>query len=366
MLLLRLIFAPVAKKVFRLLYVNLLVLILLTVVVELVFGDWLKKGDGLEHLAIPRSRHVVFDPSTLYDNGGKEITYLRDKYGLRGNCHIKPEDIDVLTIGGSTTDQRYIDENATWQVHLANELANMGFQLCIGNAGLDGHSTYGHHIIMFDWLLEIDNLRPEYILFYVGLNDFYSDVENQYDLTFRKTLWQQASQNSVIFKLTKRLLGARTGNELGHGGANLNALTYTVNGLLTAGQRDSIILPKIEEYRKRLDLLASQSYMIGAKPVFISQPSFHYKWMDSTLVGIEQTETKQGFVYNGVDFYHMLQMMNSTIEEVCLERGCSYIDLTSESIFTKEDYYDLMHMTPSGTEKLGKVIASKWLPTSED
>ena len=39
--------------------------------------------------------------------------YKRDNYGLRGDYN-KISDIEIAAIGGSTTDERWIDDKLTW------------------------------------------------------------------------------------------------------------------------------------------------------------------------------------------------------------------------------------------------------------
>ena len=110
--------------------------------------------------------------------------YKRDNYGLRGE-YSNLEDIDVLCIGGSTTDQRYVTLESTFQSILETNLKkvdpNFGF---IVNAGVDGHSTWGHLFSFEKWFPLIPNLRPKYVLLYVGVND--APFEQIYNPRFRK------------------------------------------------------------------------------------------------------------------------------------------------------------------------------------
>ena len=46
-------------------------------------------------------------------NAGKVITYKRDPHGLRGAYRGNPAVIDVLVMGGSTTDERFLHNRET-------------------------------------------------------------------------------------------------------------------------------------------------------------------------------------------------------------------------------------------------------------
>ena len=63
-------------------------------------------------LNIVRSRSFDFDVSNLYPSRSPTVRYVRDRYGLRGDCG-PPSKIDILTVGGSTTDQRFLAQDAT-------------------------------------------------------------------------------------------------------------------------------------------------------------------------------------------------------------------------------------------------------------
>lgn len=74
----------------------------------------------------------------------------------------------IVTVGGSTTHSFYSAEGTTWTDLLGKRL-NASFQdpIWINNAGLDGHSTYGHLVLVEDYL---SRLKPDMILFLVGVN----------------------------------------------------------------------------------------------------------------------------------------------------------------------------------------------------
>lgn len=351
-------------RVLKIIAVNFLILLLLLLVVEVIGGNWFTTNP-MGAFNIPQSKTVYFDPSPLYPNRGEMIQYSRDAYGLRGTCLSELSNVDVLTLGGSTTDQRYITDTATWQEVLQKAWKAKGQSLCIANAGIDGHSTFGHIEAIEKWLLPLKDLRPKYLLFYVGLNDVYLENETEYDRRFQKTTGPDWKQKSFIYSSLRNWLNdaAVSTNQLGHGGADLDHLTYTSNGLLTAQERETLLLGKTEAYRARLEKLVTQTREMGAEPVFISQPSFRYRVLDSLQIeGVEMIEEKWGVQCNGMDFFHLHQAMNSVLETVANSSECTYIDISMCSIWEPVDFYDFMHMTPKGASKLGRAIAQKWVP----
>src|SRR5258708_5725845 len=122
--------------------VNVLIFIVLLVPTELFFGNWLSAGSDID---VPNARPntLYVEPSPAYPSR-RTITYSRDQYGFRGGSG-EAAQIDVLAIGGSTTNDRYLDDADTWTARLQRLLCNRDSRVTIANAGIDGFSTFGHH-----------------------------------------------------------------------------------------------------------------------------------------------------------------------------------------------------------------------------
>jgi hypothetical protein len=100
----------------------------LTIGVELAFGNWFTPYVIPQHVIVNRT--YVYRQE-LYQPAGK-IVYSRDRFGLRGVHEPLPK-VELVTVGGSTTDQRYIGEGETWQDALRSRSG-----IAVANAGNDG------------------------------------------------------------------------------------------------------------------------------------------------------------------------------------------------------------------------------------
>ena len=97
----------------------------------------------------------------------KRSTYIRDKIGYRPYNKNLVEKGLILTVGGSTTDQRFIDDNRTWQSNLEKEL-----NLAVINGGVDGQTSYGHIFSIQKWHSKVlKSKEVDVIILYVGVND---------------------------------------------------------------------------------------------------------------------------------------------------------------------------------------------------
>src|SRR5262249_2904171 len=76
--------------------------------------------------------------------------------------------LPIVTIGGSTTQSFFVPDGLTWSDRLADRLKRHFPSVWLDNAGLDGHSTFGHLVLVDDYIIP---LRPKVALFLIGLND---------------------------------------------------------------------------------------------------------------------------------------------------------------------------------------------------
>ena len=153
---------------FRTIAINGVVLGVILISIDLAFGKHLLYSPAFD---IPESR---IDDRTSYDNssieGGKISTrsvYSRDQEGYRPY----KKDLNgrgiVLTIGGSTTDQIYVDDEKTWQRILESKTDKK-----VINGGVDGQSTYGHVFSLKNWHAKtLSHKQVDDIIFYIGVND---------------------------------------------------------------------------------------------------------------------------------------------------------------------------------------------------
>ena len=72
------------RSAFRVIRINTAILLAGLVVCELVFGGWLRR-DALYRLDPLRNAVLHYDVHGLYPTSTPEITYSRDRYGLRGD-----------------------------------------------------------------------------------------------------------------------------------------------------------------------------------------------------------------------------------------------------------------------------------------
>ena len=113
---------------------------------------------------------------------------------------------------------------------LSRRLAGGWPAIWVNNAGLDGQSTYGHLVLLRDFVV---SLRPTLAVFLVGVNDIGLEASNPYDtaLVPDQTAWRTARVFLTSHLTTLQLLEnlarmARARNAgFGHSQIDLTRLT---------------------------------------------------------------------------------------------------------------------------------------------
>ena len=347
------------KLIFAVLAVNVLLLASGVLAVELIFGGWLDPR-RLNRLNILKDRVYRHDVSSLYQTDRPLITYTRDRHGLRG-AYGSPADIRILTVGGSTTDQRHVRDGETWQDALQQNLSKAGIRAAVANAGVDGQSSFGHIANFKWWFPDIPGLAPEFIVYYVGINDYHKDSADRFDQyvaeSANPTLRERIRDNSAIWNLLKTLQGtykAMVVQRLDHRRVSFGEVRW-VREPLQANY--DFMAARLEAYAQRLRLLADLTHKAGAIPVFVTQPSRHYRVVQGVLEGQDVTHNFDGRPVNGLDFRGIMRRMDGVAAAVAAEKGGLLVDLSARTDWADADFYDFVHMTPQGAAKVGQFLS---------
>lgn len=301
---------------------------------------------------------VEYNVKNISVRGLSKIDYVRDAHGLRGDCE-SVKRIEILTIGGSTTDQRYLSLRDTWQGVMQRELRNTNPSFgCVANAGVDGHSTLGHVWSFEHWLNRIPDLSPRYIILYVGINDadYMRDRKKGYpgssDIGFLNSIYRNSALLQEITPIFLYLY-QKISNPFyaGHTPRKFSDEEYNV----VDKPFDSVrVTENGAEFRNRMEKLMSLVQRdFGSKVICVSQPTDYVRKFNGKFYGLPKVGNNG---LSGLDFHRSLNEINRVLASVC-EKG--FIDLHRYS-FDAADFYDGIHMNEHGSEKVGKLIA-KWM-----
>ncbi|MBF0356661.1 MAG: hypothetical protein HQL43_15630 [Alphaproteobacteria bacterium] len=344
----------ILRSLIKLITINLGLLLAGALGVELIFGEWFE--DGLASLNVQRNYEIRYSAKGLYEGAG-EIVYKRDPWGFRGDYGNDPAKIDLLTIGGSTANQIYLPDEQTWQAVLARELATQGKPLNIASAAIDGQSSIGHLAAFERWFPKVPGLKPKWVLAYVGLNDILvKDEQNADRLSHFPSLQHHIRRKSAIYRLIQTVKGVMAANQgrMVHRKLDHEQAVFTTSP--TRQDWPTTRAQALEAYKERIRKIIGHIQAMGAKAILVTQR--HGDWRirsDGKVEGI----VEEGAATNGVDHHILMGLYNKTTLEVCASEGAICLDLAGELEFERNDFYDLVHNTPTGAAKIGRWLALK-------
>ena len=347
-------------KYLKLTFINGIGILICILILELIFGDWVHSKNNLSsynNLLIKRNFYQTYNIDSLYENNNKFIEYKRDRFGFRGT-YDNLKSIDIVTMGGSTTDQRYIDEKQTWQEIIFQKSILDENPISLVNAGVDGMSTYGHIKSIKHWLSEIDDLKPEFFLFYLGVNDVWKDTLDLYpndkiladrEKSFfeKSILWNTKIIIDNIFD--ERVKNINHGNN-----TNIMNEEWLDYGLL---ENYDFLNPYLNAYKERLMMIDKLVKEIGSRTIIVTNTSNLFKIKKNTIIGRDIKFQYHGKDINGVDYGHIYRLFHETSRLFCKENDVVFFNLAEDLIFDgNNDFYDSVHNTPSGTKKIGDYL----------
>jgi lysophospholipase L1-like esterase len=316
-------------------------------------------------IVLPRNKKYIF-PNNKFDRLDKVIHYSRNNLGFRGEP--PPADfahtLTILTVGGSTTECLLISDGKTWSDRLASRLKGEFKPLWLNNAGLDGTSTFGHLVLLKDYLIQ---LKPKVVLFLVGANDIGLQDFNSLD---KKSMTKPAA--SFINTLAAHSLVADYAlNFFRYYKAKKSGLVHTNIDFahlktldLNPGQEQAILQKHrrryLKPYAKRLQKLIDVARQHGIEPVFLTQPMIYGEVIDP-VSGADLRRVDIGGI-NGKTDWEIMQLYNGVLRQVAAKNQVPLIDLAAEMPKSSAYFYDTFHFTNEGCRLVAKIIAEHLAP----
>jgi lysophospholipase L1-like esterase len=325
------------------------------------------KGD---QLLLPVNERLVIK-NTINPRLDPVIVNTRNSMGFRGPG--KPGSFEhvlsIITVGGSTTECHFLSDTNTWPWLLGEDLTASFRDVWVNNAGLDGHSTFGHEILLDDYLVK---LKPKVILFLTGINDMENDQPTFHDKQNRKGAYNDFGHfifnNSEVLNLSLNLWRgwkARRLNNTTERLLDLRGGTMLVIPPQQVAERIVAQAKYLAGYRQRVLALIDTCKAHGIKPVFMTQPNLFGEGRDS-VTGINLETFKLGDGLNGKELWEMLEVYNNALKDVARENKVPVIDLAALMPKNSLYFYDASHFTNEGAAKIASLVAAGLQPVLDD
>ena len=316
------------------------------------------------HLILPANQKKVFS-NTWISKLDTKIFYSRNSLGFRGPE--PPAEISnlmsVITVGGSTTECKFLSDSCTWPARLYQRLHKEHPDFWLNNAGIDGHTTFGHLLLVKEYILKI---KPKYILLMTGVNDVELDQPDEFDRMSEKKINTSSARMLLKSLAGHTELGRAFLNYFQLRAASRKGLAHReidFRKLVDNPLADSIMnlrlkaqLPYLTGYGKRVDSLVRLCQQAGITPILVTQPS---------LYGV-YTDPATGVTVGGNWFANDPNGENCRLMESVLEsyndvlRSFSgrvpVIDLSRQMPKNSAFFYDFTHFTNAGASQAAAIL----------
>ena len=323
----------------KLISINFIIFFILVLIIEIIFGYWFKENNFGFYMR--KERRINWITKSNFNDKYYSFAYKRNFWGFRGD-EFNPKDVKIIFQGGSTGNQRMHPEELTIVGQLNKLLKDDEINVKIYNSSTDGKSVQGYINDFNYWFPKIPNLKPKYIIFFIGINDTFISTEKHWDYKVSYDSIDKVKdyiKNNSIFvdkyktfqnKFFPRNILAYepSSNKLYEG--------FFYTDFNTAKSKDFTqnqeLRVKIKQFKKRLNDLNDIIIDKNITPVFITQVMF-----------------------NGLENKH-LYSVNNELKNFAQSNGYFLIALDELLKMGKGDYYDPIHTTPQGSKKIANTI----------
>lgn len=333
------------------------------------FGERLR-GD---QIVLPvHSRRVI--QNTSFPRVDKQIVVSTNALGFRGAE--PPADFDrkltLVAVGGSTTECLYISDGKTWPELAGRELEARFRDVWINNAGLDGHSSFGHRLLLEQ---RLKRLKPKLILFMIGINDVGREDLKAVDAALvaggsGRGLWgravKAAAQHTAVVSTALNLLRYREAQRLQRVHRELQVRWARV--LTPDRPRARAMLAEHREryvpgFEGRVTDLVDRCRRGGIEPVLLTQPALYGNVVDpgtNVFLGTLEVEAEKQ-LWGGLA-WNLLETYNDVVREVGRRRGALVIDLARELPKDSRLFYDFVHFNNDGSAAVAAIASARLCP----
>jgi lysophospholipase L1-like esterase len=308
---------------------------------------------------VPHARYTIMVDLPGVTRGG---TLSTNRWGLRGEE--PPEEWDryltIVTVGGSTTANYYLDDGKTWSHVLQETIRESRPLTWVGNGGIPMHASEQH-----DYFLRevVAGIRPDVVVFLTGANDIGQFLRGEAVLLerplpergLREWMFRESRLLQILYKLKKVHVDRAP------------VVAENVDPefvLLPMPGPDRELPDDLGEllsdpglYRRRIERLIATCREIGVTPVFLTQPLLFQD--DEYWRGIQGGSYWHGgpdSVFSAAANWRMLDYLNRQLIDACREEGVACFDLASKVPHDSEFFYDSMHLTEAGAFLVGRLV----------
>jgi hypothetical protein len=291
------------------------------------------------------------------------IVHTRNSLGFRGED--PPRDFDerltVVAVGGSTTECMYLSDGKDWPAVVARRVAPSLPSLWMNNAGLNGHSTFGHLLLLRQHLVA---LRPKVIVLMARINDVARDDLDDYDKeqVGPRSIMERLAQHSATASLLLNASRARSASRAGLLHRQLDLVSWPSKDMSRRPDGDELLAyhrrKYLPGYRQRVALFTRLCREAGIDVVLVTQPTLYGPVVDDvTGVDLGRIGVSPEDGVNGALAWEILELYNGVLRDLGTAEGLVVVDLARTMTKSSRLYYDFLHFTVAGAAEAAAIVA---------
>lgn len=344
----------------------------------------------------PAGMHHTFHPNpAVMPHHSKDTRFETNSLGLRGPDPGPDSDYRILAIGGSTTENLYIDQEVAWALRIGPLLSTSTRRVWAASAGLSGMNS-ADHVVHARFLLP-QLPRIDLVVTLVGVNDVgvalalpdkYVAVPGDIEAAQAETLLRRAFQQIPgpvqhtwelegpyyrrlrLFQLAKRIKDGRsrdlataslTNNDDGTSMTRWREKRQNAKEIIDATPDLSTPLAT---YRANLTTYVNLVRARGSKLLLITQPALWRPDLSAEdqkrlwMGGRGDYQKQEGMPYFSVRVLsEAMDRFNEVTRSVCKEMNVECLDLATMIPKDSDHFYDDCHFGDAMSKQIAEIVA---------
>jgi len=267
----------------------------------------------------------------------------------------------IVAVGGSTTEQIYLDDTRTWPYLMQQQLAaDWSAPVEVINTGVSGLRA-DHHLAT---LKRVMRFEPDLAIILVGVNDWNRHVVTEMARRGHpeRVLDPMAEHRWRFFRnsLLGRLIWRRPAEpgppafRIDHG----EYYTPQRNSLSRPVQLSFRPAAVDERYAATLRAIARLCHRRATRCMFVTQPTaYQHDAPDEVRRGFWMTPPNQDYTLDFASLVALAGLYNRTLTALAAEEGASLCDAAPALPPTFEAFYDDVHLNVAGARQLAGILA---------
>jgi hypothetical protein len=304
----------------------------------------------------PLMNETINVESGLPGISGKHLI-TTDSKGFRTTKYIqydKEDTFRVFAVGGSTTEQIYLDDQKTWTHLLQQNLSeSLSSNVEVINTGVSGLRAE-HHLATLNY---ISQYHPDLVIFLVGINDWNKHIKSNFHNPLSVNL--RSLDKTLVGQLiiaTKDYFAAVGDDDYER---RVNGDSYTKKRNSLGREVVKSFRPEVvsNSYKKSLLEIRNVCRNFSFKCMFITQTSGYKKGAaDDFKKGFWMTPPHQAYTLTFDDMVYIADLYNNYLINFSYKNDIAICDAADKLDASYVNFYDDTHFNTNGAINMKNVL----------